>query len=75
MLEEYQVKCTSFMVGMALLQNPQVGDRLLQGGHEVARWVQIWLKALTLQSWMALGGQKLLVRGRGGGECEKDHRW
>lgn len=72
MLEEYQIKCTSFMVGMALLQNPQVGDRLLQGGHEVARWAQSRMKALTLQSWMALGRQKLLVCRRGGGECEED---
>jgi peptidoglycan/xylan/chitin deacetylase (PgdA/CDA1 family) len=39
MLKEYDIKCTSYMVGQALLQNPQVGEWMVKEGHEVARYV------------------------------------
>lgn len=43
MLKEYGVKCTSYMVGLALLQNPEVGQWLEREGCEIAshgwRWV------------------------------------
>lgn len=37
MLKQYNIKCTSYMVGMALLQNPEVGEMLVRDGHEIAR--------------------------------------
>ncbi|RYF23370.1 MAG: hypothetical protein EOO77_02215 [Oxalobacteraceae bacterium] len=37
LLKDHNVKCTSYMVGQALLQNPQVGEWLVREGHEVAR--------------------------------------
>lgn len=37
LLKEYGIKCTSYMVGQALLQNPQVGEWMVKEGHEVAR--------------------------------------
>lgn len=37
LLKEYDIKCTSYMVGQALLQNPQVGEWMVKEGHEVAR--------------------------------------
>lgn len=39
LLKEYNVKCTSYMIGQALLQNPAVGEWLVREGHEVARSV------------------------------------
>ncbi|WWD17587.1 hypothetical protein CI109_102028 [Kwoniella shandongensis] len=43
MLKEYGIRCTSYMIGMALLQNPQVGEWLVKDGHEIAshgwRWI------------------------------------
>lgn len=43
LLKEHSIKCTSYMVGQALLQNPQVGEWMVKEGHEVAshgwRWV------------------------------------
>lgn len=37
LFKEYGVKCTSYMVGQALLMNPDVGRVMVQEGHEVAR--------------------------------------
>jgi peptidoglycan/xylan/chitin deacetylase (PgdA/CDA1 family) len=37
LLKEYEIKVTSYMVGMALLQNPEVGEWMVREGHEVAR--------------------------------------
>jgi hypothetical protein len=37
LFKEYGVKCTSYMVGQALLMNPEVGRVMVQEGHEVAR--------------------------------------
>jgi len=43
MFKEYGIKCTSYMVGQALLMNPEVGKWLMREGSEVAshgwRWV------------------------------------
>ncbi|RSH83778.1 hypothetical protein EHS25_005393 [Saitozyma podzolica] len=43
LFKEYGVTCTSYMVGQALLMNPEVGRVMVQEGHEVAshgwRWV------------------------------------
>ncbi|RSH85520.1 hypothetical protein EHS25_004916 [Saitozyma podzolica] len=44
LLEEYGIRCTSYMIGMALLQNPEVGRALVAGGHEVARYASIWVR-------------------------------
>ena len=39
LLKEYNIRCTSYMIGQALLMNPEVGRWLVQGGHEVSRCV------------------------------------
>lgn len=40
LFKEYGVRCTSWMVGQALVMNPDVGRALVRDGHEVARWVR-----------------------------------
>jgi peptidoglycan/xylan/chitin deacetylase (PgdA/CDA1 family) len=43
LLKSYSIKCTSYMIGMALEQNPEVGKWLEREGCEIAchgwRWV------------------------------------
>jgi hypothetical protein len=39
LLKEYNIRCTSYMIGQALLMNPEVGRWLVQDGHEVSRCV------------------------------------
>jgi peptidoglycan/xylan/chitin deacetylase (PgdA/CDA1 family) len=39
LFKEYGIKCTSWMVGQALVLNPDVGRALVRDGHEVARCV------------------------------------
>ena len=39
LFKQFGVRCTSYAVGQALLQNPDVGRALVEGGHEVARFV------------------------------------
>lgn len=41
LFEEYGIRCTSWMVGQALVMNPDVGRALVRDGHEVARWVYL----------------------------------